>query len=170
MQIKITDPINKETLVLDEFEAKLQGSFDSALGKDPSESRYRCSEDNQKMWPMYFNFTATGFIDTAKEGRLQVTAKAFYKVQKGEEPATKEGFHISLVRSAISEKMGGFVQHERIAKLIRENLPKLTGPAKACLLVQVAKAQKKEEECSSAHAARARVAKMIAGELKQKST
>lgn len=169
MQIKIIDPTNKETLVLDEFEARIEGNFNSALGKDPSESRYRCSEESQKIYPIQFVFTAIGYIDTAKEGRLKVEARAFYKVQKGENPETKDGFSISLVRSAISEKLGGHIQHERIAKLIRENLSKLTVPAKSCLLAKINAAQNVEEECSSAHAARARVAKMIAGELKQKS-
>jgi len=53
--------------------------------------------------------------------------------------------------------------------MIRENLPKFSLPAKACLLIEVTNAMKKEDECSSAHAARGRVAKMILSQLKQKS-
>jgi len=169
MQIKIIDPATKEALILHEFFANIQGNFNTALGKDPSASHYRCSEESQKMWPIFFDFTANGYIDTTKEGRLQVVATAFYKIEKGGSPESKNGYTIRLVREAIGEKLGGYVQHDRIAKMIREHSEKLLPQAKACLLVEISKAQKKEEECSSAHAARGRVAKMILSQLKQKS-
>lgn len=165
--LKFTDPTTKEVLTIESIKAGIAGNFDTALGKNPCARHYTCDEEKQQIWPLHFDVTLYGVIDTKKEGRLRVTARGAYKLDKAGTLRDIQGFSVSLTREATGDKMGGFQNHDRIAGLIRDHADQLTKGIQAALMGEIAKAQKTEETASSAHAARARVAKMIGAEVKR---
>lgn len=168
MQLAISDPKTKEKMVLTEFEAELEDNFSRALGRIPGDRWRSCDddEDASKIWPIHFNLTTTGTIETEKEGRLRVKISAKYSMEKGKTPENKNGFRIKLTRESTGADLGGFLTHDHISAMVRVHADRLVAPAKAALLAKITKLRKSEDLASAAHASRSRIAGLVVQEFK----
>ena len=164
MQIKSKNP--DVTLALTEFFAELSGHFKTDLGRDACE-RYCSCKENRPLWPIRFGLKAVGIVDSEKEGRLRVSVTGEYALENDEKPKNLNGFRVDLAREATGQPLGGHVVHEEISRIVRENEGMLIKPAHKALLKAILDVQTDEDLKSSAHAARARTAKMAYAKVKQ---
>lgn len=168
MNLTFTDPTTKETLVLTEFSASIQGNFNKALGRDHDDRYCFCDDEDTTLWPIRFNLTARGTIDMAKEGRLRAEVTGTYSLDRGEKiPQNQGGYHIRLRREATEQDLGGFVAHDRVRAMVQAKDVQLQGPARTALLAAVSKTKKAEDVASSMHAARAQVAGTVLQTIKK---
>lgn len=168
--MNITITTDHGCLQLTKATATLKDETRDALGRD--RCSFSCQEDKAKVWPLGFELTLTGHFESRKEGRLSASITIRGSWPKGAKaPEMEDRIHVSLTRESVCTALGGWVQQDAVAAMVREKLnasTQILPAAKDALCTSMAAIAAKEDERAQAHMDRAAAARGAMNTLRKK--